>query len=120
MNETIYRLADSGGSVRVVIQKKTDGDYIIGISNGTDKPLICQGTQEIADAEFEFALQDYLEKLIAAAIEAKLRAVTEEPPEEDEAGENETIFEMPSQTPITTIPVPAKKTEEQPELDFGF
>lgn len=120
MNEIIYRLADSGGSVRVVIQKKTDGDYIVGISNGTGKPLICQGVQEIADAEFESALPDYLEKLNAAAIEAKLRAVTEELPAENEPGKNGTIFEVPFQTPITTLPVPAKKTEEQLELDFGF
>ena len=41
MNETIYQLADSGGSVRIVVQKKPDGDFIIGISNGKDRPLIC-------------------------------------------------------------------------------
>ena len=43
MNQTIYDLADSGGSVRIVVQKKLDGTFIMGISNGKDKPLICQG-----------------------------------------------------------------------------
>ena len=29
MNQTIYDLADSGGSVRIVVQKKLDGTFII-------------------------------------------------------------------------------------------
>ena len=36
MNETIYRLAEEGASIRIVLQKKPDGDFILGISNGKD------------------------------------------------------------------------------------
>ena len=34
MNSAIYQLADSGGCIRIVLQKKKDGTYIIGISDG--------------------------------------------------------------------------------------
>lgn len=34
MNETIYQLAAQGGTIRIAIQKKPDGDFILGISNG--------------------------------------------------------------------------------------
>ena len=63
MNETIYQLADSGGSVRIVVQKKPDGDFIIGISNGKDRPLICQGARETVWNEFESRLPQYLNEL---------------------------------------------------------
>jgi hypothetical protein len=102
MNEAIYRLADSGGSVRIVIQKKPDGDYIVGISNGKDTPLICQGKLTQVDAEFDAALASYLEALKAAAIEAKLNAAVDEP-----------------EVPAAPITLPETKNE-QPELDFGF
>ena len=74
MNETIYRLAEEGASIRIVLQKKPDGDFILGISNGKYKALICQGAEKQVDAEFEAALPGYLEELKAAAIEAQLRA----------------------------------------------
>ena len=114
MNEAIYQLAESGGSVRIVIQKKTDGDFILGVSNGKDTPLICQGERKSVDAEFEAALPGYLEKLKEAAIEARLRAATEEPEETDDEAEPEapTASEKPSPTP--------PRKDEQPELDFGF
>mgnify|MGYP000850251120 FL=1 len=102
MNEAIYQLADSGGSVRIVIQKKPDGDYLIGISNGKDTPLICQGKLTQVDAEFDAALPGYLEALKAAAIEAKLNSAVDEP-----------------DVPAAPITLPETKNE-QPELDFGF
>ena len=108
MNEAIYRLADSGGSVRIVIQKKNCGDYIIGISNGRDSPLICQGEQTQVDTEFESALPGYLEKLKVAAMEAKLRAAINGT---DSPDESETTMDPPSASEEKT---------EQPELDFGF
>ena len=77
MNQTIYDLADSGGSVRIVVQKKLDGTFIMGISNGKDKPLICQGEREKVDQEFEEQLPGFLQKVKTAAIEAKLRAAAE-------------------------------------------
>lgn len=111
MNEVIYQLADSGGSVRIVIQKKLSGDFILGVSNGKDTPLICQGERQSVDTEFEAALPGYLEKLKVAAIEARLRAATEEPDDEAEP-EALPASEKPSPTP--------PRKDEQPELDFGF
>lgn len=102
MNQAIYQLADTGGSIRIVIQRKPDGHYILGVSNGKDRPLIRQGARETVDAEFEASLPAYLEKLKADAIEAKLRAATEFYDEEEPE------------------PAAASNTEEQPELDFGF
>ena len=78
MNETIYQLAAQGGTIRIAIQKKPDGDFILGISNGKNHPLICQGAKEMVDAEFEAKLPDYLEKLKAARIEAQLNAIDEQ------------------------------------------
>ncbi len=114
MNEAIYQLAESGGSVRIVIQKKLSGDFILGVSNGKDIPLICQGERQSVDAEFEAALPGYLEKLKEAVIEARLRAATEEPEETDDEAETEALpaSEKPSPTP--------PRKDEQPELDFGF
>ena len=114
MNEAIYQLAESGGSVRIVIQKKTDGNFILGISNGKDQPLICQGERQSVDAEFEAALPGYLKKLKEAAIEARLRAATEESEETEDEAEPEVhpASEKPSPTP--------PRNDEQPELDFGF
>lgn len=118
MNQTIYDLAESGGSVRIVVQKKLDGTFIIGISNGKDKPLICQGDREKVDQDFEEQLPEFLQKVKTAAIEAKLRAATEPetPPEP------ETVRTTVS-APATVVPVAPKaeiKENEQPELDFGF
>ncbi len=114
MNEAIYKMADSGGSIRIVVQKKTDGNYIVCISNGRDRPLICQGDMENADTEFENSLPAYLEEIKNAAIEAKLRAVDEPP----EVGANDDADDKEMRN---TAPVAApSKTEEQPELDFGF
>ena len=116
MNEAIYQMADSGGSIRIVIQKKTDGNYIIGISNGRDRPLIRQGVREAVDVEFESSLPAYLEELKNAAIEAKLRAVEEPPAASEDNEENDKEME----TAASASPAPASKPEEQPELDFGF
>ena len=106
MNETIYQLADSGGSVRIVVQKKPDGDYNICISNGKDRPLICQGARETVWNEFESRLPQYLNELKTAAIEAKLNAAEE----------------IPTQDTKTVSGIAAAATEEleQDELDFGF
>lgn len=108
MNEAIYNMADSGGSVRIVIQKKNSGDYIVGISNGRDSPLICQGKQTQVDTEFESALPGYIEKLKVAAMEAKLRAAIDGTDSSDES-------ENPALPALTS-----EKKNEQPELDFGF
>ena len=59
MNDAIYQFAAMGHTIRLVIQKKPDGDFILGISNGKDTPLICQGTKENVDEEFEAALPGY-------------------------------------------------------------
>ena len=107
MNQAIYQLADRGGSIRIVVQKKTDGSYILGISNGKDKPMIRQGGMNDVDTEFEAALPGYLEALKNAEIEAKLRAAEES-----------------SKTVTTPDTIPQQeaenKKEEQLELDFGF
>lgn len=117
MNEAIYQMADSGGSIRIVVQKKTDGNYIIGNSNGRDRPLICQGPMEKANAEFENSLPTYLEELKNAAIEAKLRAAEEPPAADDDEEDIETENTAPA---IPTPVAVSSKPEEQPELDFGF
>ena len=107
MNSAIYQLADSGGCIRIVLQKKKDGTYIIGISDGKNKPLIRQGEQNKVDTEFEAALPGYLEALKNAEIEAKLRAAEESA--------------KPVTTPDTIPQQEAEnKKEEQLELDFGF
>ena len=106
MNETIYQLADSGGSVRIVVQKKPDGDFIIGIGNGKDRPLICQGARETVWNEFESRLPQYLNELKAAAIEAKLSAAEEIPSQDAK--------------PVSGIAAAAPEELEQAELDFGF
>ena len=107
MNSAIYQLADSGGSIRIVLQKKKDGAYIIGISNGKNKPLIRQGEQDKVDTEFEAALPGYLEALKNAEIEAKLRAA------EESAQQVRKTNAIPQQET-------ENKKEEQLELDFGF
>lgn len=108
MNETIYRLAEEGASIRIVLQKKPDGDFILGISNGKDKALICQGEEKQVDAEFEAALPGYLEELKAAAIEAQLHTVEEENNDVQPALETSSTISFLDQM-------------EQPELDlFNF
>ena len=109
MNETIYRLAEEGASIRIVLQKKPDGNFILGISNGKDKALICQGEEKQVDAEFEAALPGYLEELKAAAIEAQLRAAEEE--------NNDDVQPASETSPTTSF----LDQLEQPELDlFNF
>lgn len=117
MNQTIYDLADSGGSVRIVVQKKLDGTFIMGISNGKDKPLICQGEREKVDQEFEEQLPGFLQKVKTAAIEAKLRAATE-PETPRPAAVRQTVPAPPPAAPVA--PKTEIKENEQPELDFGF
>ena len=108
MNETIYRLAEEGASIRIVLQKKPDGDFILGISNGKYKALICQGEEKQVDAEFEAALPGYLEELKAAAIEAQLLAAEEENNDVQPASETSSTTSFLDQL-------------EQPELDlFNF
>lgn len=108
MNETIYRLAEEGASIRIVLQKKPDGDFILGISNGKDKALICQGEEKQVDAEFEAALPGYLEELKAAAIEAQLHTAEEENNDVQPASETSATTSFLDQL-------------EQPELDlFNF
>ena len=106
MNETIYRLAEEGASIRIVLQKKPDGDFIIGISNGKDRPLICQGARGTIWSEFESRLPQYLNELKAAAIEAKLSAAEEIPTQDGK--------------PVSGITAAAPEELEQAELDFGF
>ena len=105
MNQIIYELADSGGTIRIAIQKKTDGTYILGASNGKTTPLICQGDRETVDREFENRLPNFLKQIRDAAIEAKLKAVTES-------------AEEPKSEPAAASA--QKQENEQPELDFGF
>lgn len=128
MNEAIYQLAGMGHTIRLVIQKKTDGDFILGISNGKNAPLICQGTKDAVDAEFEAALPDYFEKLQAAAIEAQLNAVdapdekteSEEPDYDDDADDKDEE-DTPVAVQTTVKPTMASNVkDDQPELDFGF
>ena len=123
MNDAIYQFAAMGHTIRLVIQKKPDGDFILGISNGKDIPLICQGTKENVDEEFEAALPGYFEKLKAAAIEAKLNAV--DMPEEKTESEDPDYDDNEEDTPVaaqTTAKSTAVSNEkdDQPELDFGF
>lgn len=106
MNETIYRLAEEGASIRIVLQKKPDGDFIIGISNGKDRPLICQGARGTIWNEFESRLPQYLNELKAAAIKAKLSAAEEIPTQDAK--------------PVSGIAAAAPEELEQAELDFGF
>ena len=99
MNQTIYDLADSGGTIRIAIQKKNDGTYILGVSNGKTASLICQGDRETVDREFESRLPNFLKQI---------KSVTE-------------TEEQPSSKPIPAETTQVKKQEnEQPELDFGF
>ena len=106
MNETIYRLAEEDASIRIVLQKKPDGDFIIGISNGKDRPLICQGARGTIWNEFESRLPQYLNELKAAAIEAKLSAAEEIPTQDAK--------------PVSGIAAAVPEELEQAELDFGF
>lgn len=118
MNQTIYDLADSGGSVRIVVQKKLDGTFIMGISNGKDKPLICQGEREKVDQEFEEQLPGFLQKVKTAAIEAKLRAAAEPEPPSASTAIRPAASPVPAAAPV--VPKVEIKENEQPELDFGF
>ena len=127
MNETIYQLAAQGGTIRIAIQKKPDGDFILGISNGKNHPLICLGAKEMVDAEFEAKLPDYLEKLKAARIEAQLNAIDEqEIPSttlDEKCNKENSNTSIPNiKTTASTTPTSNTNTqkEEQPELDFGF
>lgn len=140
MNPTLYQMADSGSSIRTVLQKKTDGNYIFGISNGKNKPLICQGMPETIAEELQTRLPAYWEDIKNAEIEAKLHAATQaqlpsDGNDDEEADEN---FEVPDNEQVnpadalpqhnidtlsenpdgstTTLP----ELNDQPELDFGF
>jgi hypothetical protein len=106
MNEAIYQMAAIGGSVRIVIQKKPDGNFILGVSNGKDNPLICQGTPEVVNTDFATRLPGYLEEIKNAVIEAKLNAAVESQPAPE----------------MSSTPAASAGTNEnnQPELDFGF
>ncbi len=125
MNEVIYQLAGMGHTIRLVIQKKPDGDFILGISNGKDTPLICQGTKKAVDTEFEAALPGYFEKLKAAAIEAQLNAVdapedNTKPETPDYNDENFPNSRESTAKPAATAPAVSAAKNNQPELDFGF
>ncbi len=114
MNEAVYQMTAMGGSARIVVQKKADGNFILGISNGKDNPLICQGTPEAINKDFADKLPAYLGKIKNAAIEAKLNAATESQP----------LPESKTEPEASSTPAPAATIEtnenEQPELDFGF
>lgn len=114
MNQTIYDLADSGGTIRIAIQKKNDGTYILGVSNGKAASLICQGDRETVDREFESRLSEYLKQIREAAIEAKLKSVTDT---EEQPSSKPTKKSGPSPT---STPSASKQPNEQPELDFFF
>lgn len=89
-------------------KRSRDGNFILGISNGKYKALICQGEEKQVDAEFEAALPGYLEELKAAAIEAQLRAAEEENNDVQPASETSSTTSFLDQL-------------EQPELDlFNF
>ena len=113
MNQTIYDLADSGGSVRIVVQKKLDGTFIMGISNGKDKPLICQGEREKVDQEFEEQLPGFLQKVKTAAIEAKLRAAAE--PETPPIRTDSITFTWP-RPPVKCPTRPSAKSSSRLEM----
>jgi len=112
MNEAVYQMAAMGGSARIVVQKKPDGNFIVGVSNGKDKPLICQGTPETINTDFSARLPGYLEEIKNAAIEAKLNAASEIQPEPESKTEPE--------TPSTPAATARTNENDQPELDFGF
>lgn len=119
MNETIYQLAERGESIRIVVQKKKDGDFVIGVSNGKYQPLICQGKRETVGTDFEQRLPQYLEDLKAAAIDEKLSAATEELEEtllpDDEEPEEDRI---PDDAELK-LAEPSEE-DEQLDLEFGF
>jgi len=118
MNEAVYQMAAMGGSVRIVVQKKPDGNFILGVSNGNDKPLICQGTPEVINTDFAARLPAYLEKIKTAAIEAKLNAATESQQATETPKTPETMAEP--ETPSTPAASAETNENDQPELDFGF
>ncbi|MFA6715818.1 MAG: hypothetical protein WC082_12370 [Victivallales bacterium] len=115
MNEAVYQMAAMGGSVRIVVQKKPDGNFILGVSNGKDNPLICQGMPEAINTDFAARLPGYLEKIRNAAIEAKLNAAVE-----SQQGQETVAKPKMTETPNTPVSSAETNENDQPELDFGF
>lgn len=138
MNPTLYQMANCTESIRVVLQKKTNGSFLLGISNGKHKPLICQGIPDDIDKELQTRLPAYLDELQTAEIEAKLNAavqvqISAENTDDDEPEENavqtgtaslKTPISLPTPIlqPASAVSAPTELPElnDQPELDFGF
>lgn len=117
MNEAVYQLADCGGTVRIIIQKQLDGDYIAGVSNGKHQPLICQGSREMIETELERRLPQYLADLKAKAIEMKLNAAADNLGEGHPENYAETASRKPS-TPITADKQLNMNNELENEFNF--
>ena len=119
MNPTLYQMANCTESIRVVLQKKTNGSFLLGISNGKHKPLICQGIPDDIDKELQTRLPAYLDELQTAEIEAKLNAAVQ-----TGTASLQTPISLPTPIlqPASAVSAPTELPElnDQPELDFGF
>lgn len=145
MNPILYQMANSNSSVRIIIQKKSIGGFLLGISDGKNKPLICQGMPDVISEELQNRLPAYLVEVENAKIEAKLNGAIQSQltPDTSSASENNDAFEedaftkesgeeessapglpqpVNAATPETTVSAIGELPDfnEQPELDFGF
>lgn len=112
MNLNLFQLASADRSVRVVIQKKADGDFLMGVSNGKEKPLVCQGSPEAICQEIELKLAGYLGEVQTAEISAKLNEVAVE--------QHEAVDEAPVPLALTPQVSTVNHEAAQDIFDFDF
>lgn len=113
MNLNLFQLASADRSVRMVIQKKPDGGFLMGISNGKEKPLICQGNPETICRELEQKLEGYLAEIQRLEIAAKLNEVS--------VDSHEPVGKTPAPLSLNLKAQSNNINElEQDEFEFGF
>lgn len=119
MNIKLYELTKQG-VIRMILRRGDDGNYLLGISDGTHKPLYLNGSQETIENELDQALANF----------------TADTPKQDIADKLNEAEEAQVESPSTSVQTPRKTTvpasasahttscterfEEQMELDLAF
>ena len=71
--ETMKNIALERGSVRCVLSYSGEDKYALGISDGTNTPLVMNGTFEELQAKFNSEMPEFLEKIRKEVQEKKAK-----------------------------------------------
>ena len=119
MNIKLYELTKQG-VIRMILRRGDDGNYLLGISDGTHNPLYLNGSQETIENKLDQALANFTADTQKQDIADKLNEAEEAQVESSPAS---------VQTPRkTTVPTSAsahttsrtERSDEQMELDLAF